>query len=272
MANPLLKNLFNDSVALRSLADLGVSDPNRALSNLRRIASVDMPVGILESVFSSIEKVSPNLSDSGRAINNLERLVGASPSVESDGLRNSKSIEALMNLLSTSQFFSDVLVRSVADLSQSWSSAWEDLWSSQGKFVGQAELIDGLTSKLEQAKSVAQAMKTIRQFKHLQFLRIGVCDLVSGQRVEQITSQISFVANAIVEASYRWARRDLVNKHGEPTTSSGLACRFVVLAMGKLGGRELNYSSDIDLVMLFDEAGATNADAEQPRISNLEFF
>ena len=53
---------------------------------------------------------------------------------------------------------------------------------------------------------------------------------------------------------------ELVARHGEPRTADGRRCRFVVFGMGKLGGEELNFSSDIDLLYLYEtDAGAAGA-------------
>jgi len=109
-------------------------------------------------------------------------------------------------------------------------------------------------AEIEKATSQQEAMLVLRQFKHDNILRIAVYDLIYSMRIEQVTKQISFVATAVVEAAYRWARKRLTATLGVPVNGDGEACKFVVLAMGKLGGMELNYSSDIDLVMVYDHA------------------
>src|SRR5690606_2434554 len=89
------------------------------------------------------------------------------------------------------------------------------------------------------------------------------------QRVETVIKQISFLADAICEAAVQGARRKLEEQRGVPRRADGRPAEFVVLALGKLGGVELNYSSDIDLVFLYDGDGQTDG----PRsTSNLEFF
>ncbi len=73
----------------------------------------------------------------------------------------------------------------------------------------------------------------------------------------------------MVEAAVRAARKKLEEKRGVPRSRDGPVARFVVLALGKLGGTELNYSSDIDLVFLYDDDGQT--DGPRP-LTNQEFF
>ncbi len=84
-----------------------------------------------------------------------------------------------------------------------------------------------------------------------------------------VTTQISYLADAILEAALRAAWRKLAPQRGTPRGPDGRPARFVVLGMGKLGGRELNYSSDIDLIFLYDVDGKT--DGRRP-ITNSEFF
>jgi len=81
--------------------------------------------------------------------------------------------------------------------------------------------------------------------------------------------QISYLADAILEAALAAARRKHERQRGVPRTAGGQAARFVVLGLGKLGGVELNYSSDIDLIFLYDADGETDG---KRRATNAEFF
>ena len=75
----------------------------------------------------------------------------------------------------------------------------------------------------------------------------------------KVTRQISYLADAIVEAAVDFATRQVSEKQARRNGRDGEPPRFVVLALGKLGGRELNYSSDIDLVFLYDADGRPTA-------------
>ncbi len=100
-------------------------------------------------------------------------------------------------------------------------------------------------------------------------LRIGYNDIVRGLPLEVITQDLSNLAEACVEAACRLARAKVVARHGEARGADGRPLRFVVLALGKLGGAELNYSSDIDLIFLYESEGQT---AGPSVVSNAEFF
>ena len=81
----------------------------------------------------------------------------------------------------------------------------------------------------------------------------------------EITSELTALADAIVEAAYSRVHQQMAGSHGEP----GNDARFSVIALGKMGGEELNYSSDIDLMFLYSANGETSG---PQRISNKEFF
>src|SRR5262249_36763789 len=76
-------------------------------------------------------------------------------------------------------------------------------------------------------------------------------------------------ADAILDLAYRRLRASFVERHGEPRLADGQVCGFSVIALGKLGGQELNYSSDIDLIFVYGGNGQT--DGADP-ISNKEFY
>ncbi len=100
-------------------------------------------------------------------------------------------------------------------------------------------------------------------------LRIAYGDIVREQSLQMVTRQISHLADAILEAALAAAWKKLRVQRGTPARPDGSPARFVVLGMGKLGGVELNYSSDIDLIFLYDEDGETDG---QRHITNVEFF
>ncbi len=100
-------------------------------------------------------------------------------------------------------------------------------------------------------------------------MRIAYGDIIRQLSLKTVTNQISYLADAVLEAALHAARRKLLAQRGTPLGPDGRPARFVVLAMGKLGGLELNYSSDIDLLFLYDYDGKT--DGQRP-ITNEEFF
>ena len=113
------------------------------------------------------------------------------------------------------------------------------------------------------------AMRALRRFKRRETLRIAYGDIVGGQRLETVTGQISHVADCIVAAALRVAVDRVERQRGVPRGPDGAPATIAVLALGKLGGCELNYSSDIDLVFVHSADGRV---AGPKPCTNQEFF
>jgi len=100
-------------------------------------------------------------------------------------------------------------------------------------------------------------------------VRIAWRDLAGWAQLEETLADLTAFADAAINAACDFARLPLVARYGEPCSERGVVQPLVVVGMGKLGGGELNFSSDVDLVLLFPEYGETNG---QRSISNEEFF
>ncbi len=109
---------------------------------------------------------------------------------------------------------------------------------------------------------------TLARFRRRQLLRILLRDVFGLATLAEITQELSAVADAVLEVTYRRMRVALTARHGVPR-HQGSECGFSILALGKLGGCELNYSSDIDLMFVYSGSGETDG---EHRISNHEFF
>lgn len=97
------------------------------------------------------------------------------------------------------------------------------------------------------------AMAALRRFRNLEMARIAWRDLAGCAALEQSLSDLSTLAVGLVGAATRYAADALEPRYGRPVSASGGDAPLLVLAMGKLGGAELNFSSDIDLVFLYPD-------------------
>jgi glutamate-ammonia-ligase adenylyltransferase len=147
----------------------------------------------------------------------------------------------------------------------------EDLLGSGDLLSGDGPLdcLGRLRRWLHGVTDSVQLSAALRQFRRREMVRIGVRDLTGWAPLEETLCDLSLLAEACLDESVRvlhvWAVREL----GEPRSEDGTPQQLVVLGMGKLGARELNFSSDIDLILAFPQAGHT--DGQRSR-SNEEFF
>jgi glutamate-ammonia-ligase adenylyltransferase len=119
------------------------------------------------------------------------------------------------------------------------------------------------------AVSAAEAMRALREWRRREMLRIAWRDIVGRANVTETLHALSDLADACIRSAASAAQLHLRTVFGTARDSNGVEVPLIVLGMGKLGGRELNFSSDIDLVILFAEGGQTDG----PRVvENEEYF
>ena len=140
-----------------------------------------------------------------------------------------------------------------------------------GSGLPNALVIANLFANLSSAgHDVAAALRITRQ---LVIERLLVLDCAGQATVPEVTSCMSELASFALGVADAQGRRLLVEAHGAPLGPLGETARIWVLGMGKLGARELNVSSDIDLIYVYDHDGQTAGRADgRGRISNQEFF
>lgn len=122
---------------------------------------------------------------------------------------------------------------------------------------------------LNQDASQTVFMRELRQFRHIHFLRLLLLETAGLANTEEVMRSWSDCADAIILQSLHYCARTIMERYGIPRDDEGNEVALFTLAMGKLGGRELNYSSDIDLIFAFGAAGTTDG-AEQ--ITNQQYF
>jgi glutamate-ammonia-ligase adenylyltransferase len=115
----------------------------------------------------------------------------------------------------------------------------------------------------------AQFMAALRRWRRAELARIAWRDLAGWASLHETLLALSLIADAAITAATAAARLVLGARHGVPRAADGAEQTLVVIAMGKLGGSELNFSSDVDLIFLFPEHGETDG---RHVLSNEEYF
>ncbi|HMT07079.1 MAG TPA: hypothetical protein PKA82_03675 [Pyrinomonadaceae bacterium] len=151
-------------------------------------------------------------------------------------------------------------------------------------WLGRKRTDSGVRSKAEMLESLARfalTNSTVEQavmyarFRRRELLRIFLRDIRDLATIAELTEEISNLADSILESALEHARRDADNRFGTPqaTDEKGRLspANFVVVALGKLGSRELNYSSDIDLLFIYSAEGETTG-GNRDKVTNREYF
>ena len=147
----------------------------------------------------------------------------------------------------------------------------EDLVDSGDLFVDRTlcSIHQLFVQQLADIHSDDQLMSALRQLRNREMARIAWRDIAGWASLDATLTELSWFADASVEAALQFHYRALIRSDGVPRATNGTPLSLVVLGMGKLGAYELNFSSDIDLIFAFAEDGET--DKKTP-ISHEEFF
>ena len=138
----------------------------------------------------------------------------------------------------------------------------------ENKKTGQS-MYDELARTLNWFNDINQKLRILRRYKRRETLRIAIRDLLNTSDVETTTLEMSNLAEATLQHCYEIGQSQVViPKLGTPRNEEGSdPCRFAIIAMGKFGGSELNFSSDIDLIFVYSDEGKTDKE-----VDNSEYY
>ncbi|NDD66635.1 hypothetical protein EBZ35_03155 [bacterium] len=215
--------------------------PEKAARNIRLLAQMGEPSVFARLAVLAVQwlKSKPNPD---RALNHWERFVRAVPSPRDHYamlLAQPARLDILLDLFSTSDYLSDLLIRHPDDFYDITQTDHLHAMPRRGALSVEWTLLDGQDT----------FRATLRRFKHRHVLRIAIQDMTLRRELPVIYRHLSLLAETCVMASLERGIQRL-GLHS-------IAHCFCVLAMGKLGGSELNYSSDIDLIPVLDTTGLT---------------
>ncbi len=166
----------------------------------------------------------------------------------------------LINVFAASPFSAQVCVLNPDLLEHTFVSA------AFSKYQLQALLVEALVTVV----SESQLQQCLRQFRKAHQVRLIWRNRCSLGTSEQLVEELSNLADVCINEALKWLYKDSVKQWGKPTSREEKVQELVVLGMGKLGGRELNLSSDIDLIFSFPEGGETQGGRRS--IDNQQFF
>ncbi|MEP6897064.1 MAG: bifunctional [glutamate--ammonia ligase]-adenylyl-L-tyrosine phosphorylase/[glutamate--ammonia-ligase] adenylyltransferase [Rhodanobacter sp.] len=115
----------------------------------------------------------------------------------------------------------------------------------------------------------AACMTALRRFRHAEALRLVFRDVNGLDELPETLSATSVLYESLLDVSLGWSERALAARYGHSRSHDGELQRLLVIGFGKLGGSELNFSSDIDLVLAYPQAG--HSDGPRP-LDNSEYF
>ena len=172
---------------------------------------------------------------------------------------NETALKRLVELCGRSQYIADQLAR--------YPVLLDELLDPRGHTaaVTKQDLIAELTDRVGEEHDSEQCMQLTARFQRAVMFRIAVADFADALPIMKVSDGLTWLAEAVVQQALSAAWRDLVERHGSPGAGFG------VIAYGKLGGLELSYGSDLDIVFLHNSASGSSTDGDKP-LDNTLFF
>ena len=172
----------------------------------------------------------------------------------------------LLNLFGQTDFLSRYFLRHPELLDMLVETGFKEPSKDAARIRAELSMRLGRGSDLEERQSA------MRRFKNEEVLRIGLNDISGDLSVPQVASELTAVADAVLDEALFAAHAEQLTRYGQPWSRSATE-RLAVIAMGKLGGQELGYHSDLDLLFIYSGPGnEETSGGEKGRVSHREFF
>src|SRR5437868_4985938 len=244
-----------------SAARIPFRDPQLARQNLAHVSSKLSPL-----VSTSLPALLEETPDPDRALIMLERLLSESTQELHRLLdRHPFLAHYAIAVFGHSRFLGETLIRNL-DLFQSFLRE-----KNLDRSFSREEFAEAL-ARFRSRSFETDASLLLARFKRREYVRIMLRDVLKIAPLAETTAEISGLADVLIEDALREAESRLQSRFGLPQHLDERArlasTPFVVLSLGKLGGRELNYSSDVDLVYVYGDGN----NAPDSTISNHEYF
>ncbi len=215
------------------------------------------------------EQLIQDLPDPDEARRFLGQLAENHPSEHIKLLKNEGLLSDVLTLVSFSPLLAVTLLQNPGYF---W---WLNRKRLEDGVRGKDELLESL-ARFTLTNSQLEPQVLFARFRRRELVRIYLRDIRGLATIAEITEEISNLADAILESALAHARREMDNRFGLPqeTDDKGRAVssRFCIAGLGKLGSKELNYSSDIDLLFLYSDEGETSGIGSRDAVTNREYF
>jgi glutamate-ammonia-ligase adenylyltransferase len=252
----LARRLDRGQVAVL-LGPYGFKDPQKADANLQAIAGDPSDRQLLADILEELLSCVSQSADPDQALTYFERFASAAINKTRlfSYLRDSpRVLEILARTLGGSPYMAEILIRDPHHFY--WVTDPDTLYNGRKKREIRRELVQTLGALTESQSR----LDYLRVLKRREMLHIGVRDLLRLCSVEETLTALSVLAEVLISAAYWICASGLRRAYRIPRTAF---TGFTILGLGKLGGGELNFSSDVDLIYLYapnqQEVGSISA-------------
>jgi len=268
----------DEEISLNQLAELGYHKPEQILNLLQKLKQTSTIKRLTAKGANTLDKLVPKILESlakeKNAYITLQRLSALFEAIAGRSVylsllaENDKALQQLITLTSASSWIGEYLSKYPALFDELLDT--RSLYDPLDKVALQKQLTE-LLAEIDPA-DIEQLMIGLRKFKQINVLRVAAADIMGAAPLMVVSDYLSYIAEVILQQAVQIAWSILVAKHGTPPGSSEEHMCFGILGFGKLGGLELSYSSDLDLIFIYDYQDNNALTDGGKQISSAQFY
>lgn len=220
--------------------------PENFVKNLFEITAGYLPAADFEELITAISSsVKSSLFDQSSQANLLRIIQSSHDKLYflRDLIAYELNRDAVITIAQNSNFFTDILVRNPEYFYYAINSKNDPIQTD--KYFYQT----AIKNSISKYKSFESKVRILKSIKRKEILRIGIQDILLNSSLQSTTENLSFMAKEICSCLFEMCLEQILKKYSIQTPVKD----YCLIALGKLGGNELNYSSDIDLIIFFEE-------------------
>lgn len=220
--------------------------PQDFIQNIVEFSAGFLPPESLDNIFELFGAEAVQKHFTGSTWANLLRILSGmydKVSFLNECIKYPHYVEVLSAIAANSNYLTDILVRNPEYF------YWISNLSTLKKKLREIQFKESVLEAISLYKTFGAKVNALRSIKRKEILRIGTRDILGYADLEEITGELSILARLLISELFSLSYREILNKYG----IKSIERKFCIIALGKLGGDELNYSSDVDLMIFYDE-------------------
>lgn len=268
----------DEETCLNQLSALGYLNPEQIIEVLQSFRKTSAIKRLTTKGANNLDKLIPKIIDllakEPQALTTLTRLCTLFENLAGRNVylsllaENEQALQQLITLTSASSWISEYLSK--------YPALFDELLDTRSLYdpLEKMALQKQLDQQLENidTSDIEQLMIGLRRFKHINVLRVAAADIMGIAPLMIVSDYLSYIAEVILEQAVKTAWNIITEKHGYLPNTDVIHSGFGIVGFGKLGGIELSYSSDLDLMFISDYPDAQAVSNGRKPIGCAQFY
>ena len=277
-SNEIWSGSTDDNLLLDYLSRYGFTDCNTTLSSIQSFKKTPSVSRLSTKGMGVLDRLIPSVVEALQGTDNqdqtIKRILTLFESVAGRNVylsllaENADALKQFIILVSASPWISEYLAL--------YPILFDELLDARSLYepLQKEDLVKQLAEELKTVgqQDVEELMIKLRQFKHVNVLKVAAADIMGAIPLMVVSDYLTYIAEVILEQVIDRAWAMLTDKHGCPPNTNQSTKGFAILGLGKLGGFELGYGSDLDMVFLYDGHDVNTMTEGKKPLSCTQFY